>query len=317
MKTIDKADRNRVIITCAITGATHTPTMSEFLPTTPDSIIEQAIGAAKAGAAVIHLHARDPETHRPTANLDIWLHILRSIRSETDAILNMTTGGSTFMSIEDRLLAPSTASPELCSCNMGSMNFGTYAMIDKYKGKWKFDWEEEYLEASRAAIFRNTFADIETILTTLGKGGTRFEFECYDVGHLYNLAHMLDRGLVETPMFLQLIVGTLGGIGPGPENLMFMKETADRLFGANTYQWSVLAGGRHQLNMATMAATMGGNVRVGLEDSLYAGRGRLARSNAEQVTMIRSILEGLTKEIATPADARRMLGLKGAEKVAY
>ncbi len=317
MNTIDKADRDRVIITCAITGATHTPTMSEFLPTTPDAIIEQAIGAAKAGAAIIHLHARDPETHRPTANLDIWLHILRSIRSETDAILNMTTGGSTFMSIEDRLLAPSTASPELCSCNMGSMNFGTYTMIEKYKGKWKFDWEEDYLEASRSAIFRNTFADIETILTTLGKGGTRFEFECYDVGHLYNLAHMLDRGLVETPMFLQLIVGTLGGIGPGPENLMFMKETADRLFGADSYQWSVLAGGRHQLNMATMAATMGGNVRVGLEDSLYAGRGRLARSNAEQVTMIRGVIEGLTKDIATPADARRMLGLKGAEKVAY
>ncbi|MDP3342421.1 3-keto-5-aminohexanoate cleavage protein [Frigidibacter sp.] len=314
---MNKADRNKVIITCAITGATHTPTMSEHLPITPDQIIEQAIGAAKAGAAVIHLHARDPETHRPTPDLGIWLHILRSIRAECDAVLNMTTGGSTFMSIEDRLHAPSTASPELCSCNMGSMNFGTYAMIDKYRGSWKYDWEEEYLEASRNAIFRNTFGDIETILSVMGKGGTRFEFECYDVGHLYNLAHMLDRGLVQTPMFLQLIVGTLGGIGPGPENLMFMKETADRLFGRETYQWSVLAGGRHQMNMATMAATMGGNVRVGLEDSLYAGRGKLAESNGEQVTMIRGIIEGLTKEVASPEDARRMLGLKGASQVAF
>lgn len=314
---IAKDDLNRVIITCAITGATHTPTMSEYLPVTPDQIIEQAIDAARAGAAILHLHARDAETHRPTPDLDTWLHILRAIRAETDAVLNMTTGGSTFMAIEDRLHAPSTASPELCSCNMGSMNFGTYAMIDKYRGKWKYDWEEEYLEASRDAIFRNTFADIEKILATMGAGGTRFEFECYDVGHLYNLAHMRDRGLVQAPMFLQLIVGTLGGIGPGPENLMFMKETADRLFGAGEYQWSVLAGGRHQMNMATMAATMGGNVRVGLEDSLYAGRGRLARSNAEQVTMIRTVIEGLTKEVATPEDARRMLGLKGADRVGF
>lgn len=314
---IAKEDRNKVIITCAITGATHTPTMSPYLPVTPDAIIEQAINAAKAGAAVLHLHARDPETHRPTPDLDIWLHILRSIRAETDAVLNMTTGGSTFMSISDRLLAPSSASPELCSCNMGSMNFGTYTMVEKYRGKFIEDWEEDYLEASRDAIFRNTFKDIETILDVMGKGGTRFEFECYDVGHLYNLAHMLDRGLVQKPMFLQLIVGTLGGIGPGPENLMFMKETADRLFGAGTYQWSVLAGGRHQLNMATMAATMGGNVRVGLEDSLYAGPGKMAESNAEQVGMIRTVIEGLKKTVATPEDARRMLGLKGADKVAF
>ena len=216
------------------------------------------------------------------------------------------------MSIEDRLTAPLAVAPELCSCNMGSMNFGTYAMKEKYQGRWKYDWEEDYLEASRGAIFRNTFADIETILTQLGAKGTRFEFECYDVGHLYNLAHMVDRGLVKLPMFLQLIVGTLGGIGPGPENLMFMKQTADRLFGAENYQWSVLAGGRHQMNMATMAATMGGNVRVGLEDSLYAGRGKMATSNAEQVGMIRGIIEGLTRQIASPDEARAMLGLKGS-----
>ncbi|MDI1344925.1 MAG: 3-keto-5-aminohexanoate cleavage protein [Pseudolabrys sp.] len=307
---------DKKIISCAITGATHTPTMSPYLPVTPDAIIEQAIAAAEAGAAILHLHARDPETQRPTADLGIWFHILRSIRARTNAVLNMTTGGSTYMTIEERLRAPLAASPELCSCNMGSMNFGTYMMKDKYKGKWLNDWEEDYLEASRGAIFRNTFADIEHIMTELGAGGTRFEFECYDVGHLYNLAHMVDRGFVKLPMFIQIIIGTLGGIGPGPENLNFMKETADRLFGKE-FKWSVLAGGRHQMNMGTMAATMGGNVRVGLEDSLYAGRGRMATSNAEQVTMIRGVLEGLTMEIASPDEARAMLGLKGADKVKF
>jgi len=307
---------SKVIISCAITGATHTPTMSPNLPVTPDAIISQAIEAAHAGAAIIHLHARDPETLRPTADLDIWFRILSEISAHTDAVLNMTTGGSTFMSIEDRLRGPLAAAPELCSCNMGSMNFGTYTMIDRYRGKWKYDWEEAYLEASRDAIFRNTFADIETILRRLGDLGTRFEFECYDVGHLYNLAHMVDRGLVKLPMFVQLIVGTLGGIGPGPENLMFMKQTAEKLFG-DDFRWSVLAGGRHQLNMTTMAATMGGNVRVGLEDSLYAGKGRLATSNAEQVRMIRNIIEGLTLEAASPDEARQMLGLKGRQNVNF
>jgi len=310
------ANTPKVIITCAITGATHTPTMSPHLPVTPDAIVSQAIEAAQAGASIIHLHARHPETLRPTADLDVWMQILSGISAHTDAVLNMTTGGSTFMSIEDRLKGPLAAAPELCSCNMGSMNFGTYMMINRYKGKWQHDWEEEYLEASRDAIFRNTFADIETILTRLGEVGTRFEFECYDVGHLYNLAHMVDRGLVKLPMFVQLIVGTLGGIGPGPENLMFMKQTADKLFGQD-FRWSVLAGGRHQLNMATMAVTMGGNVRVGLEDSLYAGKGRLATSNAEQVRMIRNIIEGLTLEVATPDEARAMLGLKGRENVKF
>lgn len=305
------------VITCAITGGTHTPTMSPYLPVTPDAIIEQAIGAAKAGAAILHLHARDPETRQPTGDIDTWLYILRSIRAETDAILNMTTGGSTFMSIEDRLAAPLTASPELCSCNMGSMNFGSYMMKDKYMGQWLYDWEEGYLEASRGAIFRNTFLDIETIMTKMGEGGTRFEFECYDVGHLYNLKHMMDRGFVQGVPFIQMIVGTLGGIGPGPENLMFMKETADRLFSPGKYEWSVLAGGRHQMNMATMAATMGGNVRVGLEDSLYAGPGRMAESNAEQVTMIRGVIEALKGRIATPDEARDVLGLKGGAAVKF
>ena len=310
------ATSSKVIITCAVTGATHTPTMSPYLPVTPEAIIEQAAEAAEAGAAILHLHARDGTTNRPTADLDTWFHILRSLRERSNAVLNMTTGGSTFMSIEDRLSAPLAAAPELCSCNMGSMNFGTYTMIPRFEGKWKHDWEKDYLEASRGAIFRNTFADIETILTELGDRGTRFEFECYDVGHLYNLAHFVDRGMVKLPMFVQLIVGTLGGIGADPENLVFMKKTADKLFG-DRYRWSVLAGGRHQMNMATMAATMGGNVRVGLEDSLYAGKGRLATSNAEQVRMIRGILEGLGLEIATPDEAREILGLKGMAEVGF
>jgi uncharacterized protein (DUF849 family) len=310
------AATRKVIITCAVTGATHTPSMSPYLPVTPAAIIEQAAEAADAGAAILHLHARDGATLRPTGDLDTWLHILHSLKERTGAVLNMTTGGSTFMSIEDRLAAPLAARPELCSCNMGSMNFGTYTMIPKYRGKWQHDWEEAYLESSRGAIFRNTFADIETILDRLGAGGTRFEFECYDVGHLYNLAHLLDRGLVRLPMFVQLILGTLGGIGAEPENLVFMKQTADRLFGAG-YRWSVLAGGRHQINMGTMAATMGGNVRVGLEDSLYAGKGRLATSNAEQVRLIRGIIESLSLDIATPEEAREMLGLKGGERTSF
>ncbi|MBL8587298.1 MAG: 3-keto-5-aminohexanoate cleavage protein [Methylobacteriaceae bacterium] len=310
------AKASKVIITCAVTGATHTPTMSPHLPVTPDAIIDQAAQAAEAGAAILHLHARDPETRRPTGDLDVWMRILKTLKQRTGAVLNMTTGGSTFMSIEERLRPPLTAAPELTSCNMGSMNFGAYMMKDKYKGQWKYDWEEDWLEASRGAIFRNTFADIETILDKLGALGTRFEFECYDVGHLYNLAHFVDRGLVRLPMFVQLIFGTLGGIGADPENLVFMKKTADKLFG-DKYRWSVLAGGRHQMNMATMAATMGGNVRVGLEDSLYAGKGRLATSNAEQVRMIRGILESLSLEIATPDEAREMLGLKGAGAVAF
>ncbi|MBO1073452.1 BKACE family enzyme [Roseomonas marmotae] len=311
-----KKPSEKVIITCAITGGAHTPTMSPYLPVTPSAIVDQAAEAAEAGAAILHLHARDAKTEKPTGDMDTWFQILRGLKQRTNAVLNMTTGGSTLMSIEDRLAAPLAAKPELCSCNMGSMNFGTYHMIPRHQGKWKHGWEEEHLEASRGAIFRNTFADIETILDRLGANGTRFEFECYDVGHLYTLAHMVDRGLVKMPMFVQLILGTLGGIGVDPENLVFMKKTADKLFGEN-YRWSVLAGGRHQLNMATMAATMGGNVRVGMEDSLYAGKGRLATSNAEQVRIIRGILESLSMEIATPDEAREILGLKGGDQTAF
>ena len=305
----------KVVITCAVTGAIHTPSMSPYLPITPEEITREALAAAEAGAAVLHLHARDPETGRPDQTPEAFARFLPRIKQATDAAINITTGGSPFMKVEERVLPAATFKPEVASLNMGSMNFGLFHLLDKYK-EFKFDWEPQTLEATRDLVFRNSFKDIEFILRTCYENGTRFEFECYDVGHLYNLAHFVDRGMVKLPMFVQLIVGTLGGIGADPENLVFMKKTADKLFG-DRYRWSVLAGGRHQMNMATMAATMGGNVRVGLEDSLYAGKGRLATSNAEQVRMIRGILEGLGLEIATPDEAREILGLKGMAQVGF
>ena len=306
----------KVIITCAVTGAIHTPTMSPHLPCTPAEIAAQAIGAAEAGAAVLHLHARDPRDGRPTPNPEVFLQFLPRIKAATDAVINITTGGGQNMTVQQRLAAAQRLQPEMCSLNMGSMNFGLYPMLRRYP-EWQHDWEPEYLENSRDFIFRNTFADIETIVETVGKGcGTRFEFECYDVGHLYSLAHVLDRGLVEPPLFVQTIFGILGGIGPEAENLMHMRRTADRLFG-DQYHWSILGAGRHQMSLVTMGAIMGGHVRVGLEDSLYLGKGRLAESNAEQVGKIRSILEALSLEIATPAEARAMLCLKGRENVAF
>jgi uncharacterized protein (DUF849 family) len=307
---------NKVIISCAITGSIHTPTMSDALPITPDQIAEQAIGAAEAGAAILHLHARDPRDGKPTPDPKMFMQFLPRIKQSTDAVINITTGGSVHMTIDDRLAGPLQASPEMCSLNMGSMNFALYPMADRYK-KWKYDWEEGYLRGSDQNIFRNTFRDIETIYKQLGEGhGTKFEHECYDVGHLYNLAHILDRGLFKPPVFLQLIFGILGGIGADMENLMFMKRTADKLFG-NEYLWSVLGAGRAQMPFATQAALMGGNVRVGLEDNLYISRGKLAKSNAEQVAKIRTIVEELGYEIATPNEARQMLGLKGADRVKF
>jgi len=307
---------NKVIISCAITGSIHTPTMSDALPITPDQIAEQSIGAAEAGAAILHLHARDPRDGKPTPDPKMFMQFLPRIKQSTDAVINITTGGSMHMTIEDRLAGPLQASPEMCSLNMGSMNFALYPMADRYK-KWKFDWEESYLRGSDQNIFRNTFRDIETIYRQLGEGhGTKFEHECYDVGHLYNLAHILDRGLFKPPIFLQLIFGILGGIGADMENLMFMKRTADKLFG-NEYLWSVLGAGRAQMPFATQAALMGGNIRVGLEDNLYISRGKLAKNNAEQVAKIRTIVEELGYEIATPSEARQMLGLKGADRVKF
>jgi len=310
------AEARKVIITCAVTGSIHTPTMSPHLPITPDEIAQAAIGAAEAGAAIIHLHARDPKDGRPTPSPDVFMQFLPRIKQSTDAVVNITTGGGHGMTVLERLAAPLKTSPEMCSLNMGSMNFGLYPMLQRYK-TWKHDWEPAYLENSRDFIFRNTFKDIEFILKELGeKHGTRFEFECYDVGHLYNLAHFLDRKLVKPPLFVQTIFGILGGIGADPENLAHMKRIADKLFG-DQYKWSVLAAGRHQLPFVTQAAIMGGNVRVGLEDSLYIGKGELAKSNADQVRKIRTILEALSLEVATPKEAREMLALKGGDQVMF
>lgn len=310
------ARRDKVIITCAVTGSIHTPTMSPHLPLTPDEIAAQAIGAAEAGAAILHLHARNPRDGSPTPDPDTFMAFLPRIKQATDAVINITTGGSHLMSLEERLAAPLKASPEMCSCNMGSMNFGLFMAAKRFSG-WKHEWEPRHLEASRSSIFRNTFEDIERILQDLGEGhGTRFEFECYDVGHLYTLRHFVDQGLIEGPIFLQMIFGILGGIGADLENLTHMKTIADKLFG-NAYQWSVLAAGRHQMNFVTQAALMGGHVRVGLEDSLYAGKGKLAGSNAEQVAKIRRILEELSLDVASPEEARGMLGLKGGDRVAF
>jgi uncharacterized protein (DUF849 family) len=308
--------RGKVVITCAVTGSIHTPTMSPYLPLTPDEVAKDAIAAAEAGAAILHLHARDPKDGRPTPNPDVFMQFLPRIKQATNAVVNITTGGGLGMTLEERLAAPLRASPEMCSMNMGSMNFGLYPMLDRYK-EWKYPWEPAHLENTRDFIFKNTFTDIERLLKDLGEGcGTRFEFECYDVGHLYNLAHFVDRGLVKPPMFVQTIFGILGGIGADPENLAHMKRIADKLFG-DSYAWSILAAGRHQLPLITMGAIMGGNVRVGLEDSLWLGRGQLAKSNAEQVSRIRTIVENLSLEVATPNEARQLLALKGGDAVAF
>ena len=307
---------HKVIITCAVTGSIHTPTMSPHIPITPDEVARSAIAAAEAGAAILHLHARDPKDGRPTPSAEIFMEFLPRIKQQTSAVVNITTGGGHGMTLQDRLQAPLRAKPEMCSLNMGSMNFGLYPMLGKYK-EWQHEWEPQYLEASRDFIFRNTFKDIEYILKELGEGcGTRFEFECYDVGHLYTLAHFLDRKLVKPPLFVQTIFGILGGIGPDHENVMHMRTIANKLFG-DQYQWSVLAAGRHQMPLISMAAVMGANVRVGLEDSLWLGKGQLAESNAAQVTRIREILAGLSLEIATPEEARQMLDLKGGDRVAF
>ena len=311
-----KAAGRKVIITCAVTGSVHTPSMTPYLPITPDEIATESIAAAEAGASVIHLHARDPQDGRPTPNPDVFMQFLPRIKQSCDAVINITTGGSLGMSLDDRLAAPLRAKPELCSLNMGSMNFAIFHAADKIT-QWKYDWEKAFVEGTRNNIASNTFAQIERVIRELGQGcGTRFECECYDIGHLYTLAHFLDRKLLEPPLFVQTIFGVLGGIGTHPEDLAHMRRTADRLFGAD-YQWSILAAGRHQMNLATMGATMGANVRVGLEDSIYLGPGELARSNADQVKKIRSILEGLSLEIATPAEARAMLKLKGGDQVAF
>ncbi|MGY6270971.1 3-keto-5-aminohexanoate cleavage protein [Achromobacter denitrificans] len=312
-----KSSQDKVIISCAVTGSVHTPTMSEHLPLTPGQIAEQAVEAARAGAAILHLHARDPRDGRPTADPAAFDQFVPRIRDATDAVINITTGGSTRMTLEERLAYPLRAKPEMCSLNMGSMNFSIHPAARRIS-HWRHDWEKPYVEGMEDLIFRNTFRDIRHILKVLGEDcGTRFEFECYDLGHLYNLAHFVDEGLVRGPLFIQSIYGILGGMGPDPENLATMKTTADRLFGRDGYRFSVLGAGRHQMPLVTMGAIMGGNVRVGLEDSLYLGKGQLARSCAEQVSRIRLILEALSFEIATSDEARAMLGLKGGDAVGF
>jgi uncharacterized protein (DUF849 family) len=309
------ADKHKVIITCAVTGSIHTPSMSPHLPVTPEQIADAAIGAAEAGAAIVHLHARNPQDGRPDQSPEAFLPFLKVIKQRSNCIINITTGGAATMTIEERTRPAATFKPEVASLNMGSMNFGLYPMLQRFKS-FKHDWERTYLETSRARIFRNTFADIEYVLTTCAKNDTRFEIECYDIGHLYTLAHFADRGVVKPPFFVQSVFGILGGIGPHPEDVAHMRRTADRLFG-DDYRWSVLGAGRNQMPIVAIAAAMGGNVRVGLEDSLWIGPGQLARSNAGQVRTARQIIEGLGLDIATPDEARDILALKGGDKVGF
>ena len=305
----------KVIITCAVTGSIHTPSMSPHIPVTAAEIADAAIDAAEAGAAIVHLHARDPETGLPDQSLERFAPFLRVIKQRSDCVVNITTGGASTMTIDERLKPVATFKPEVASLNMGSMNFGLYPMLARFKD-FKHDWELPYLEGSRDRVFKNTFADIERILTTCAENGTRFEIECYDIGHLYTLAHFVERGLVKPPFFVQSVFGILGGIGAHPEDVMHMKRTADRLFG-DSYQWSVLGAGRNQMPIAMQSVLMGGNLRVGLEDSIWAGKGKLAETNAQQVRIAREMVEALGLEIATPAEAREILQLKGADRVDF
>lgn len=309
------AHKDKVILTCAVTGAIHTPTMSPHLPITPDQITQAAIGAAEAGASILHLHARDPETGRPDQSPEAFAPFLPRIKQATDAVVNITTGGSPFMTVDERAGPAARYKPEIASLNMGSMNFGFYPLLAKYT-EFQHDWEREHLENSRDLVFRNSFKDIEYVLRTCGGQGTRFEFECYDISHLYNLAHFAERGLVEPPFFVQSVFGLLGGIGTHTEDVMHMKRTADRLFGSE-YRWSVLGAGKDQFRIATQAVSMGGNIRVGLEDSIWIARGELAISNAQQVEKARRLVEGLGMSVATPAEAREMLALKGGDQVDF
>ncbi|MFO1312739.1 MAG: 3-keto-5-aminohexanoate cleavage protein [Burkholderiales bacterium] len=307
--------QRKVIITCAITGSIHTPSMSPHLPVTPREIADAAVGAAEAGAAIVHLHARDPADGRPMQDPALFREFAGDIRKRSKVVINFTTGGAATMTIQERLRPALELKPEVASLNMGSMNFGLYPMLDRFK-EFRFGWEREYLATSDDRVFKNTFRDIEHILTSCAGNGTRFEIECYDIGHLYTAHHFFTRGIVKPPLFIQSVFGILGGIGPHPDDVAHMKRTADRLFGDN-YRWSVLGAGRNQLPIAAMAAAMGGNVRVGLEDSLWIGPGKLAESNAAQVRAVRQIVEGLGLAVATPDEAREILALKGAANVGF
>ena len=307
---------SKIIISCAVTGSIHTPSMSPYLPVTAEAIAEQAIGAAEAGAAILHLHARDPGMGKPSASVEHYMAFLPALKAGTDAVINLTTGGSAVMSMEERLAGPLAAEPEMCSLNMGTMNFALYPMLGK-RTEWLHDWEEPFLRESDDLVFKNTPRDIETVLRLMGRErGARFEFECYDLGHLHMLHHFVERGLVRAPIFIQFVMGVLGGVAAEPEHLAYLKQTADSLFGAD-YMFSVLAAGRRQMALAELGAAMGGHVRVGLEDNLYIARGQLAKSNAEQVEMVREIVESAGCEVATPDEARAMLELKGRDRVRF
>ncbi len=309
------ATTNKIIITCAVTGSIHTPSMSPGLPVTAQEIADAAIGAAEAGAAIVHLHARNPTDGRPDQTPQAFEPFLREIKKRSNVVVNLTTGGSPFMGVAERVEPAAVWKPEIASLNMGSMNFGLFPMLKRFK-EFRFEWEPQMLENSRDLVFRNSFKDIAYALNTLNETGARYEFECYDTSHLYNLHYFFQEGLVKPPLFIQTVFGLLGGIGPHPEDVQHMKRTADRLFGEH-YRWSVLGAGRSQMPIAAMGAAMGGNVRVGLEDSLWIGAGKLAESNAQQVTQVRKIIEGLSLQIATPDEAREILQLKGANKVAF
>lgn len=309
------AKQKKVIVTCAVTGSIHTPTMSPYLPITPQEIEDAAVGAAEAGAAIVHLHARNPENGLPDQTPEAFMKFLPQIKARSDVVINLTTGGSPTMAVVDRLQPALKLKPEVASLNMGSMNFGLYPMLNRYK-EFKYDWEQPYLAGSEDRIFKNTFKDIRFILESCAENNTRFEIECYDVAHLYVAAHFVDRGLLKGPLFIQSVFGLLGGIGPHPEDVLMMKRTADRLFG-DDYYWSVLGAGRNQMPIAAMSVAMGANARVGLEDSLWDGPGALSKTNADQVTRIVSILKALNLEPATPAEAREMLQLKGQDKVNF
>lgn len=307
--------QKKVIITCAVTGAIHTPAMSPYLPITAKEIEDAAVGAIEAGAAIVHLHARNPNDGRPSQDPALFRHFVGNIKQRSNGVINITSGGAPTMTVEERLQPALQLQPELASLNMGSMNFALHPLLGRYK-EFKHDWESQYLEGTRDGIFRNTFKDIEYILTSCSANGTRFEFECYDTAHLYNLAHFVDKGMIQGPLFIQTVFGILGGIGVHADDVAHMKRTADRLFG-DQYVWSVLGAGRSQMPIAATAAAQGGNVRVGLEDSLWDGPGNLAKTNAQQVTRVRSILEGLSLEVASPDEARELLNLKGANNVAF
>lgn len=309
------AEQRKAIISCALTGAIHTPSMSPFLPVTPQEIIDEGVRAAQTGASILHVHARNPVDGRPDQSVEAFAEILPELRRRTDAVINITTGGSPFMTVEERVKPAATFKPELCSLNMGSMNFGLYHLLDRYK-ELKHPWERDHLENSRDLVFRNSFKDIEYVLNTCSRNGTRFEFECYDIGHLYSLKHMLDRGLVAPKLFIQSVFGLLGGIGAHPEDVMMMRRTADRLF-ADEYEWSVLGAGASQLRIASMSLALGGHARVGLEDSLWIGPEQLAKSSAQQVLMAVEMISSLGMAVASPDDTREILGLKGADQVEF